>query len=48
MKLLNIYYQIKMNKNTYPMNEYLLKDYPVLDEEYDLAVAYAGPMEFIN
>lgn len=48
INLLNIYYQIKVNKNTYPMNEYLLKDYPVLDEEYDLAVAYAGPMEFIS
>ncbi|MFT4412577.1 glycosyltransferase [Fredinandcohnia humi] len=27
---------------------YLLKGYPVLEEKYDIAIAYAGPMEFIS
>ena len=27
---------------------YILKDYKKIDEEYDLAVAYAGPMDFIT
>ncbi|MGL5749963.1 MAG: glycosyltransferase [Paraclostridium sp.] len=46
--MLKIYYQYKLNKDTYFITEYLLKDYPMLDEEYDLAVAYAGPMELIS
>lgn len=28
--------------------KYLLNDYPVIDNEYDVAVAYAGPMDFIS
>lgn len=27
---------------------YVLRKYPIIDEEYDVAVAYAGPMEFIS
>jgi glycosyltransferase involved in cell wall biosynthesis len=28
--------------------KYLLKNYPMIKEEYDVAVAYAGPMDFIS
>lgn len=28
--------------------KYVLRNYPVIEEEYDIAVAYAGPMEFIT
>lgn len=28
--------------------KYLLRGFPVLNQEYDLAVAYAGPMDFIS
>lgn len=48
INMLNIYYQYKVNEETYPWIEYILKDYPVIEEEYDLAVAYAGPMDFIS
>lgn len=28
--------------------KYILKDYPKVDKDYDIAVAYSGPMEFIT
>ncbi|WP_251549859.1 glycosyltransferase [Neobacillus muris] len=28
--------------------KYILRKYPILDEEYDVAVAYDGPMDFIS
>lgn len=28
--------------------KYVLRDYPIVQEEYDVAVAYAGPMDFIS
>ena len=28
--------------------KYVLRDYPVIDHKYDIAVAYAGPMDFIS
>ncbi|WP_440603786.1 glycosyltransferase [Bacillus sp. GB_SG_008] len=28
--------------------KYVLRDYPVIDNEHDVAVAYAGPMDFIS
>lgn len=42
------YYISKMLKNKNIFFKYILSDYPKLKEEYDLAVAYAGPMDFIT
>ena len=28
--------------------KYVLRDYHVIDDEYDVAIAYAGPMDFIS
>jgi len=28
--------------------KYILKNYPVIEKEYDVAIAYAGPMDFIS
>lgn len=28
--------------------KYILREYPVVEDEYDIAVAYAGPMDFIS
>ncbi|MES5893121.1 glycosyltransferase [Bacillus cereus group sp. RP43] len=28
--------------------KYVLREYPVVEDEYDIAVAYAGPMDFIS
>jgi len=38
----------KITKDRTAFFKYILKDYRELDEEYDLAVAYAGPMDFIS
>lgn len=38
----------KITKNPKYYYKYILKKYNKLDEEYDIAVAYAGPMDFIT
>ena len=38
----------KVSKDISHYYRYILKDYKKIDEEYDLAVAYAGPMDFIT
>lgn len=38
----------KLTKNRSLVFKYLLKNNPVLKKEYDIAVAYAGPMDFIS
>ena len=38
----------KIKKERSIFFEYVLKNYKNIDEEYDLAVAYAGPMDFIS
>lgn len=38
----------KITKDISNYYRYILKNYKKLDEEYDLAVAYAGPMDFIT
>lgn len=38
----------KISKNITYYYRYILKNYRDLNEEYDLAVAYAGPMDFIT
>lgn len=51
MKAINIayiYYMAKILKNKNIFFKYILKDYFYVKEEFDLAVAYAGPMDFIS
>lgn len=51
MKALNIayiYYMSTILKNKNIFFKYILKDYSHVKEEFDLAVAYAGPMDFIS
>ncbi|MCD2502897.1 glycosyltransferase [Clostridium sp. NSJ-145] len=51
IKALNIaliYYMSKILKNKNIFFEYILKDYSYVKQEFDLAVAYAGPMDFIT
>ena len=38
----------KIMKNRSIFFKYVLKDYPVINNGYDIAVAYAGPMDFIS
>jgi glycosyltransferase involved in cell wall biosynthesis len=38
----------KMLKDRRLYFKYLLRNYPILEEEYDAAVAYGGPMDFIS
>lgn len=38
----------KITKNNSSLFQYILKDYPSLTNEYDVAIAYAGPMDFIS
>ncbi|WP_093052181.1 glycosyltransferase [Salipaludibacillus aurantiacus] len=43
------YYLVsKFKKNKSFLFDYLLKNYPQIDNDYDIAVAYAGPMDFIS
>lgn len=48
ISMIKIYYKYKVNNDIYPMIDYYLNKYPIMEEEYDLAVAYAGPMDFIS
>lgn len=38
----------KIKKDRIFLFKHILKNYPNLEQEYDLAVAYAGPMDFIS
>lgn len=38
----------KITKSRNAIFSYLLRNYPNIDQEYDIAVAYAGPMDFIS
>jgi len=38
----------KITKDSRLFYKYLIKNVPVLNERYDLAIAYAGPMDFIT
>lgn len=42
------YYSSKLLKDKGIFFKYVLKNYSGIDDEYDLAVAYAGPMDFIS
>lgn len=46
--LLFVYLQSKMTDNRRSLYEYILKDTSPLNGEYDIAIAYAGPMDFIS
>ncbi|MGO1098604.1 glycosyltransferase [Priestia megaterium] len=51
IKALNIsavYLASKVTKNKSIFFKYILRKYPKLKSEYDIAVAYAGPMDFIS
>lgn len=48
IKYLYLYLLSKINKERTSIFKYILNNYPDIEEEYDLAVAYAGPMEFIS
>ena len=43
-----IYLLIKLLGERTLYFKYLLRKTPVLEKEYDVAVAYAGPMDFIS
>ncbi|MFY0781257.1 glycosyltransferase [Peribacillus simplex] len=42
------YFISKVNKERSLFYKYILKDFTIAKKEYDIAVAYAGPMEFIS
>ncbi|WP_233711017.1 glycosyltransferase [Lederbergia citrisecunda] len=44
--LLHIITKVLNNRSIY--FKYVLRKYPVLNEEYDIAIAYDGPMDFIS
>src|SRR5690625_80796 len=48
LRLLYIYLVSKITKNNGFLFKYILKDFPSLTTKYDIAVAYAGPMDFIS
>ena len=47
-RLLLLHIQSKLTKERSALFRYLLKQYPIDSTEYDIAVAYAGPMDFIS
>lgn len=42
------YKNYKQNQEMSSLFRYILKNYNSIDEEYDIAIAYAGPMDFIS
>lgn len=48
IKYLYLYLLSKISKERSLVLKNILKSYPDIDTEYDLAVAYAGPMDFIS
>lgn len=47
-KILYFHLVSKITKNRIQLYKHLLKNAPILKQEYDIAVAYAGPMDFIS
>ncbi|MEH7464868.1 glycosyltransferase, partial [Bacillus thuringiensis] len=43
-----LYLLSKVMKDRSIFFKYVLRDFPVMDNQYDVAVAYAGPMDFIS
>ncbi|MCA1061475.1 glycosyltransferase [Rossellomorea aquimaris] len=43
-----LYAWTRLRKNKGLLYKYVLRKYPMFGEEYDIAVAYAGPMDFIS
>ena len=43
-----LYIDSKLKKENILFYKYLLRNYPVERNEYDIAIAYAGPMDFIS
>ncbi len=48
LRLLIIFLLSKVTKNNSLLFKYVLKGHPRLTIEYDIAIAYAGPMDFIS
>lgn len=48
LKYSYFYLLSKIKKDRIFLFKHILKNYPNIEQEYDLAVAYAGPMEFIS
>ncbi|WP_424767283.1 glycosyltransferase [Paenibacillus sp. sgz302251] len=48
VNLLFVYLLSKIKSDRSLFFKFIIKKFPVINEEYDLAVAYAGPMEFIS
>ncbi|MBP3951511.1 glycosyltransferase [Bacillus suaedae] len=48
ISLLSIYLLSKIKKDRRPFLNYLLRNEPVREKSYDIAVAYAGPMDLIS
>lgn len=48
LKMVYLYLLCKAKKEQSALFKYLLKDTNYISEEYDLAIAYAGPMDFIS
>lgn len=48
ISMISIYTISKLTRNMNYYYKYILRSVKKLDEEYDLAVAYAGPMDFIT
>lgn len=48
IKLSLIYLKYKISRDRSAYFKYVLKKFETIKEEYDIAVAYAGPMEFIT
>jgi glycosyltransferase involved in cell wall biosynthesis len=46
--ILSLHLISKITNNRTHLFKYILKKYPMFKDEYDIAVAYAGPMEFIS
>lgn len=47
-RLILIHLLSKLRKDRTLFYKYILKDYPSLKDEYDIAIAYAGPMDLIS
>ncbi|WP_234028535.1 glycosyltransferase [Lentibacillus sp. Marseille-P4043] len=48
MKIFLVYFLSKMANNRSIFFKYILKKEPPINDHYDIAVAYAGPMDFIS
>lgn len=46
--LIFLYLFAKISADKGPFFKYVLRNYQIMDDEYDVAIAYAGPMDFIS